>query len=547
MDMMIFFQNKRKSGYVFFKALLILGILALTLFWIKRVAHAQQDPVQVLYFYSEECEQCEFVEEFILGPLKEIYPLEIIRVNVDEKQGYERLLIMEEVTENNANEIPVIFIGSKAMGGVEEIETSLENTLINVLEETAAATDTFPAEPVKKGKTPRPKPEPKPKASPVPDAFHEKTPPHSEQIQQESTLLFKVYAAFFSKHGCTECNRAFRDIKYLQSKYPNFIVRIYDIEEDESKVLNEALGQICAVPEKKRLTAPSIFIGKDFLLEDEIRVSSIEALILKYSMQQEVPPWEMARDTKKRASQTIVNRFKGLNISTIIAAGLLDGINPCAFATIIFFISYLAYIGRKGKEILFVGAAFTIAVFITYILIGLGFLSFIKTLSFLPLISKIVYIATAIFALILGIFSLRDYFRCRKGHIGDMSLQLPDFLKKHIHKTIRKEANVKRYVIGALITGFVISVLELACTGQVYLPTIIFVNRISTLKLRAMFYLVLYNLMFISPLVAIFLTVYKGTSSQQLTALFQRSSATIKLGMALLFFTLAGVLFVTMI
>jgi hypothetical protein len=37
----------------------------------------------------------------------------------------------------------------------------------------------------------------------------------------------------------------------------------------------------------------------------------------------------------------MVDRFKSLGLLTIVSPGLIDGINPCAFATLIFFISYL--------------------------------------------------------------------------------------------------------------------------------------------------------------------------------------------------------------
>ncbi|MGA1840834.1 MAG: cytochrome c biogenesis CcdA family protein [bacterium] len=528
------------------------GILSMVFFPGRRALCTEDTTVQLLYFYSEECEDCHFVEEFILEPLKEFYPINLNRISVDDKEGYERLIFMEEIIGDTENQIPVIILENKVMGGIEEIESNLEQTIIDFMEaareekynDTQAPHDTQAPPPYYPQKS-----HSKEKSS-TPESIPNKSPEHPEPYSdnnQKTKDTYKVYAAYFSKQGCKQCNRAYRDLEYLQSKYSNLTVRIYDIADQESKILSEALGQICGIPENKRLTTPSICIGKVFLLEENITLEKMEELILKYSLEYSPPPWEMAEGVKKKAGQTIISRFKGLNITTIMVAGLLDGINPCAFATIIFFISYLAYIGRKGKEILMVGGAFTLAVFVTYVLVGLGFLSFIKSLSFLPLLSKIVYLGTAIFALVLGVLSLRDYFICRKGNVGDMSLQLPDFLKKRIHKTIRKESNVKKYILGALVTGFIISILELACTGQVYLPTIIFVSRISKFRLRSMIYLLLYNLMFIFPLMTIFVTTYKGTSSQELAALFQRSSAPIKLGMAILFFALAGILIITFI
>ena len=81
---------------------------------------------------------------------------------------------------------------------------------------------------------------------------------------------------------------------------------------------------------------------------------------------------------------------------------MIEGINPCAFATLIFFISYLTMVGRKRTEIFSVGLGYSGTVFITYLMIGFGILSFIQHLSFLPLFSRVIYILTIAFALVLG-------------------------------------------------------------------------------------------------------------------------------------------------
>ena len=128
-----------------------------------------------------------------------------------------------------------------------------------------------------------------------------------------------------------------------------------------------------------------------------------------------------------------------------------------------------------------------------------------------------------------------------------MKLQLPNFLKKKIHKTIREKSHVRNYIIAAFITGFTVSLLELACTGQVYLPTIIFVNKISSLRIKAIFYLVLYNLMFIMPLVGIFSVAYYGVTTEQLAGFMQDNARAVKLLLtSIFFFILAGILFLTL-
>ncbi len=88
----------------------------------------------------------------------------------------------------------------------------------------------------------------------------------------------------------------------------------------------------------------------------------------------------------------------------------------------------------------------------------------------MSIISKIVYALTAIFCLVLAVLSIRDYFKTREGKLDDMALKLPDPLRKRINTAVREGRKSSSYYLSAFITGLVVSILELACTGQIYLP-----------------------------------------------------------------------------
>lgn len=94
-------------------------------------------------------------------------------------------------------------------------------------------------------------------------------------------------------------------------------------------------------------------------------------------------------------------------------------------------------------------------------------------------------------------------------------------------------------MLAAFIIGFLVSLFELSCTGQMYLPTIVYATGISELRLNAYTYLLLYNLMFIMPLLAIFALTYFGTTSVQLSDILTKNIALIKLLMSVLFFIFA--------
>ncbi len=223
-------------------------------------------------------------------------------------------------------------------------------------------------------------------------------------------------------------------------------------------------------------------------------------------------------------------------------AGLIDGVNPCAFATLIFFVSYLTFVGRGRREILLVGIAFSLSIFVTYFLVGLGLLRVLQSISVIPLVGRLVYLTAIGLAVFLGVISFYDYILCRRGRSSDMLLKMPVFLKNQVRGIIRKEVRVNRYIVAAVATGFFVSILELACTGQVYLPTILFVSKAHKFRANAIGYLAIYNTMFIIPLFAVFSLVYLGTGSERLSILFQRHISWMKLATSLVFFVLAGAL-----
>ncbi|MHC4593256.1 MAG: hypothetical protein ACYS8L_11280, partial [Planctomycetota bacterium] len=72
------------------------------------------------------------------------------------------------------------------------------------------------------------------------------------------------------------------------------------------------------------------------------------------------------------ARSELAETYEDLGVLVVVSAGLFDGLNPCAFTVIIFFLSYLAYIGKEKREIAAVGIVFTTAVFVTYFAIGLA-------------------------------------------------------------------------------------------------------------------------------------------------------------------------------
>jgi cytochrome c biogenesis protein CcdA len=89
--------------------------------------------------------------------------------------------------------------------------------------------------------------------------------------------------------------------------------------------------------------------------------------------------------------------------------------------------------------------------------------------------------------------------------------------------------------VAAFGTAVIVSVLEFTCTSQVYLPTLVYVAQAGDQRLRATALLLLYNLIFVLPLILLFLAAALGMSTRSLAKLAARHTATARLAMSLLF------------
>ena len=344
-----------------------------------------------------------------------------------------------------------------------------------------------------------------------------------------------IHIAYFHKRGCQKCARASEILKRLKTEYPQVVVEMKYAKE--SRGLLEAMGALYNVPEVKRLTTPAVFIGDEYLLDelDEARLKAVVEKHLSTGVASRLPE---AEGKTGEAESDIVKRFSTFGTLAVAGAGLLDGINPCAFATIVFFISYMSLVGRERKEMLVAGGAFAAAVFVTYLLMGMGLLKFLSFLNEFSVVAKCVYLLAAIGTFTLAFLSLYDAIKAKQGKVKEITLQLPKSLKLRIHKVIREQTRTSGVIVGALVIGFAISALELVCTGQVYLPTITFVMGVEEMRGHALSYLLLYNLAFVAPLLVVFALVFWGTTSMHLGGVMQRHLMPVKLGTGMLLLAL---------
>lgn len=354
--------------------------------------------------------------------------------------------------------------------------------------------------------------------------------------QEKPTILV------FSSSHCSVCHRVKREIlPSLKEKYKGKVDWLEtDIKDPESlNMLNSFSKQFGYQGGR----VPTIVIG-DKLLRGGTKIGEGLDQAIEEALVSNIK-------SSSSSKQNLVDTFKKFSLLAILGSGLADGINPCAFAVIVFFISFLAVYGYKKKEIVCVGVSYCLAVFLTYLLIGLGFFEFFYSLDNISSFIQGFYYFVGVFCFVMGALAIYDYihFSLTKKSDGAL-LQLPKILKKKINITIgsklrqKKESTLFSLAVTSFSVGFMVSLLEAACTGQLYLPTIVFVLKTNQIRLKAWSYLLLYNLMFILPLVVVFLLSLIGVGSEKFNQFLKKNLGLIKLIMALVFFALGGFILV---
>jgi cytochrome c biogenesis protein CcdA len=232
------------------------------------------------------------------------------------------------------------------------------------------------------------------------------------------------------------------------------------------------------------------------------------------------------------------NKQSKLSLIAIILAGLLDGINPCAFTAIILLISYLSINSKSKNSILLSGIIYILAVLITYFLIGIGIFQFIKIFQHYSLFSNILKYGLSICLFILATLSIYDYIKSINGKNNEMVLKLPSFLDNSMRKNIRFQMKDFKIFMGSITLGILVSLFELVCTGQVYFPILGHMVRSSNNKIYSLSLLIIYNLSFILPMVIIFILTYTGISSKKIGQFLSNRVSLVKFLFILLFIAL---------
>jgi len=186
-----------------------------------------------------------------------------------------------------------------------------------------------------------------------------------------------------------------------------------------------------------------------------------------------------------------------ITLPTVLAAAAIDGINPCAFTVLLLFITAMLTTLQAGEKsvnairarLLFRGGIYIATIFLTYLGLGVGLL---KSMDFFTRQHTPARFG-ALLAILFGLWMLKDFFLPDWG----WRLQAPGRIVD-IARQSAKKATVPALVVG----GFLIGLCTVPCSGAVYLG-VLSLLALQPTALLGYGYLVVYNLVFVFPLVGI--------------------------------------------
>ena len=335
------------------------------------------------------------------------------------------------------------------------------------------------------------------------------------RITSEGEKIIRFH--FFWSKTCPHCQRAKPFVSKLSQSFSWLELNSYEISENPEsaalfKTLSEKMGDSnFAVPaflfceeavigyldEKTTgaLLRDKLLNCRASLVEGDKEVSGQPAKAEKFSL-----PILGELDYKSRS----------LPAFTIIIAGL-DAFNPCAFFVLLLMLSLLVN-AKDRKRMLWIGGIF---VFFS------GFIYFIFMAAWLNLFLYIgeiraITIVAAIIAIGVSFINIKDYFMFKKG----ISLSIPDSAKPGLYERIRglmNASSMPAMIAGTIMLAIVANSYELLCTAGF---PMVFTRLLTLHDLPGWgyyLYLVLYNIIYVIPLVVIVLIFTKTLGSRKLS------------------------------
>lgn len=213
----------------------------------------------------------------------------------------------------------------------------------------------------------------------------------------------------------------------------------------------------------------------------------------------------------------------------LVVSALIDSINPCAFSILLLTVGFLVGLGARRMRVLRIGGAYVAGLFLVYLLIGLGILGTLHIFNTPHFMAK----AGAALLLVLGTINLLNFF----FPAFPIKIRIPAGAHRAMARLMEKASLPTAFALGALV-----GICEFPCTGGPYLMVLGLLHDQGT-YLAGFGYLILYNLIFIIPLVVILLLASEPALLERVAAWRRRETKAMRFVTGAAMVVLAAIIF----
>lgn len=316
-------------------------------------------------------------------------------------------------------------------------------------------------------------------------------------IGENSYLLVE----FFYTEECDHCEEKVPVIDEIEDYYGNNITvqrKSIDIFEYKQQFYDYGFTSTPGVVVKNQSSGNYTTFSYENINVENLKDSIEYHLAGNYT---EKPP-EVDQDTfcMDTPFGTICINASELSLPVLtIILGALDSVNPCSFFVLLFLLNLLLYAKSRRRMFIIGGIFIFFSGFIYFLLMALLLTAF--TAIEQPLIVTVV---AGFIALILGSINIKDFFFFKRG----FSLSMSKIKKQKLFKKMRSVVKIEHLptmIVGTVVLAIFANTYELACTLALPVVFTDFLIIHNVPLFHAYLYILLYNIIYVIPLIIIVL------------------------------------------
>jgi len=338
-------------------------------------------------------------------------------------------------------------------------------------------------------------------------------PPDIIWAIQNSSGNIEIQLYFFWSANCPHCTKARPIIENMNNELAWLKLHSLPISQTENRTLFKEMASILGQEAK---SVPTFFACGLMLSGFDEQISPVQLKKILHSCHQNYQNQSIAKPTIETKNQVDIPgigvvdaQILSLPILTLVLAGL-DSFNPCAFFVLLFLLSLLVHAQNRKRMMLIGGIYVGISGIIYFLFMSawLNLFMFIGDARWITLLAGLI-------AIIIATINIKDFFWFHQG----VSLSIPKSAKPGLFQRMRGLLNANKLstmIFGTIVLAVVANSYELLCTAgfpMVYTRTL----TLHQLPISSYyFYLILYNIIYVIPLIIITTTFIFTLGSHKL-------------------------------